>query len=185
MLRLWRRPWRLWGAVGVAAGLASVLLVRPPDVLVDGAGKLLAVRAAAGELWLSSLRTARFSRETWLRRVGQETAAAWPREGSDARLALACDGLGCIYRAKGQVVALVRRPDALLEDCAMADVIVSVVPVRRRCPSAHTVIDRFDLWREGGHALWLEKGGARVETVNGGRGNRPWVVRPRPWKSAP
>ncbi len=47
------------------------------------------------------------------------------------------------------------------------------------------ITDRFDLWREGGHALWLEKGGARVETVNGGRGNRPWVVRPRPWKSAP
>ena len=34
-------------------------------------------------------------------------------------------------------------------------------------------------------ALWLEKDGVRVETVNGGRGNRPWVVRPRPWKSAP
>lgn len=184
-LCLWRRPWRLWGAVGVAVGLASVLLVRPPDVLVDGAGKLLAVRAAAGELWLSSLRTARFSRETWLRRVGQETAAVWPREGSDAGLALTCDGLGCIYRAKGQVVALVRRPDALLEDCAMADVIVAVVPVRRRCPSPHTVIDRFDLWRKGGHALWLEEGGARVETVNGNRGNRPWVVRPKPWKSTP
>ncbi len=45
-LCVWRRPWRLWGAVGVAAGLASVLLVRPPDVLVDGAGKLLAVRAS-------------------------------------------------------------------------------------------------------------------------------------------
>ena len=49
--------------------------------------------------------------------------------------------------AKGQVVALVRRPDALLEDCAMADIVVAVVPVRRRCPSAHTVIDRFDLFR--------------------------------------
>ena len=44
-------------------------------------------------------------------------------------------------------MALVRRPDALLEDCAMADVVVSVVPVRRRCPSPHTVIDRFDLSR--------------------------------------
>ncbi len=44
-------------------------------------------------------------------------------------------------------MALVRRPDALLEDCAMADIVVSVVPVRRRCPSPHTVIDRFDLWR--------------------------------------
>ena len=47
------------------------------------------------------------------------------------------------------------------------------------------ITDRFDLWRKGGHALWLEKGGARVETVNGNRGRRPWVVRPKPWKSTP
>ncbi len=62
---------------------------------------------------------------------------------------------------------------------------VSVVPVRRRCPSPHTNIDRFDPWRKGVHALWLEGGGARVETVNGNRGNRPWVVRPKPRRSAP
>ncbi len=62
------------------------------------------------------------------------------------------DALGCIYRAQGQVVALVRRPDALPEDCAMADIVVSVVPVRRRCPSPHTVIDRFDLSRVSGNA---------------------------------
>jgi competence protein ComEC len=47
--------------------------------------------------------------------------------------------------------------------------------VRRRCASANVVIDRFSLWREGGHALWLEGDGVRVETVRATRGERPWV----------
>ncbi len=37
------------------------------------------------------------------------------------------------------------------------------------------VIDRFDLWRRGGHALWLSPEGVRVETVRAQRGERPWV----------
>ena len=60
--------------------------------------------------------------------------------------------------------------------------VVSVVPVRTPCPSARVVVDRFDLWRDGAHAIWLGEGDAsniRVESVNQGRGDRPWVLRPR------
>ncbi|MDP6786057.1 MAG: hypothetical protein QGI13_02915 [Rhodospirillales bacterium] len=79
------------------------------------------------------------------------------------------------------MVALVSRPQGLAEDCWIADVVVSMVPVRGPCPAAKTVIDKFDLWRHGGHALWLlDGGGVRVESVNQERGHRPWVVRPKP-----
>ena len=177
-LCLWRRPWRLWGAAGVAVGVLSILMVRPPDILIDGAGRLLAVRTEDGLLAISSRKAARFNREVWLRRAGQEEAPPlWPKDG-DGGGRMACDALGCIYRAKGHVVSLVRRAEALGEDCWSADVVVSVVPVRAPCPSAHTVIDRFDLWREGGHAVWMDEGGrVRVESVNESRGRRPWVVR--------
>jgi competence protein ComEC len=60
----------------------------------------------------------------------------------------------------------------------VADVIVSLVPVRRRCPSANVVVDRFDLWRNGAHALWLGPGMVEVVSVGETRGTRPWVVRP-------
>jgi competence protein ComEC len=40
------------------------------------------------------------------------------------------------------------------------------------------VIDRFDLWRNGAHALWLAPGGVEVRSVNQARGDRPWVVKP-------
>jgi competence protein ComEC len=42
------------------------------------------------------------------------------------------------------------------------------------------VIDRFDLWRDGGHAVWLDPGAIAVLSVRESRGDRPWVVRPLP-----
>jgi len=49
------------------------------------------------------------------------------------------------------------------------------VPVRGPCPSAHLVVDRFDVWRAGAHVIWLSDGEIRVETASGQRGRRPWV----------
>ncbi len=174
-LCLWRRRWRLLGVAGIAAGMATLAVVRPPDVLIDGEARLMAVRTVDGAMAVSSLRRAKFERETWLRRVGQEEAeAVWPAAGLSPDGRLRCDVEGCLYRAGGKVVALAYEDGALIEDCWAADVVVALEPVRRKCP-ATAVIDRFDLWRDGGHALWLEGGRVRIETVNGERGDRPWV----------
>jgi competence protein ComEC len=175
-LGLWRRRWRFLGLGLILAGLASVPLSRPPDVLVDGDAKLVAVRGEDGALALSSTRKARFHGQVWLRRVGQEEAAAWPWGGASPDGRLACDALGCIYEARGQTVALVHDGRALAEDCGTAEVVVSLVPVRVPCPSPRRVIDRFDLWREGGHAVWLDPDDVRVETVRAWQGRRPWTA---------
>jgi competence protein ComEC len=87
--------------------------------------------------------------------------------------------LGCIYRTVGHVVALAQRPEALSEDCQTANVLISTVPIRGLCPTAQIIVDRFDLWRSGAHALWLKEGSVRVESVNGLRGHRPWVLHSR------
>ena len=55
--------------------------------------------------------------------------------------------------------------------------VVAAVPVRGSCPSARSVVDRFDLWREGAYAIWLEEGGARIESVVDWQGARPWAPR--------
>ncbi|MCG8510166.1 MAG: ComEC family competence protein [Rhodospirillales bacterium] len=175
-LFLWRLPWRLAGLLPIALGFATLATVEPPDILVDDRGELLAVRLADGRMAFSGLRRGRFDREVWLRRAGQEEKPLlWPEEGESAGGRLACDGLGCIYRTDGPTVALVRGEGALLEDCHAADAVIAAVPVRRPCPSAGLVIDRFDLWRHGAHALWIERAGIRVESVNERRGSRPWV----------
>ncbi len=50
-------------------------------------------------------------------------------------------------------------------------------PLVRSLQGPRVVIDRFDLWRRGGHAIWLSPEGVRVETVRAHRGERPWVRR--------
>ncbi|MFQ5775042.1 MAG: ComEC/Rec2 family competence protein [Kiloniellaceae bacterium] len=178
-LCLWRRPWRLLGLVPILAGLLTVPLSAPPDILVSGDGRLFGVRAPDGRLLLSTELARRFDADVWRRRLGRSESEVWPRAGAAAGGRLRCDPLGCIYRAGGQVVALVRDNRALLDDCRVATVLVSREPVRRgACPGPRLAIDRFDLWRRGAHAIWLAPHEVRVETVAGHRGRRPWV-RPR------
>ena len=177
-LCLWRRRWRLLGLLAVAAGAAGLLPVRPPDVLVEADGKLLAVRGADGELAFSSKSTARSTREAWLRRSAAPAAGSfWPARGTGAGGRLRCNSLGCVYQANGRIVAFARTGEALLDDCRLAEVVISMVPVRVLCPSAHMRIDRRDLARDGAHALWLDASGVWVESTRGRRGERPWVLR--------
>ena len=168
------------GLAGIAAGFVSIALATPPDLLIGDDGKLTALRGADGRLLLSSKRAARFDADLWLRRDGQEERLDWDDAASQADSGLRCDALGCLFRRNGHLVALVKDPAALAEDCRAADLVVSLEPVRVRCPSAQRVIDRFDLWRNGGYAAWLRTGGIDVETVRETRGARPWVVEPQP-----
>lgn len=172
-LCLWTRRWRYAGLAGIAAGLLSIGLQSPPDILVSADGALMGVRAGDGDLVLSSTRRAKRTARSWLSQSGQGA----PRDWTTGEPAVTCDGLACIYRADGRVVSLVKDGRALAEDCRRADIVISAVPVRRRCPSARLVIDRFALWRHGGHAVWLE--GPRVLTVSTVQGVRPWTTQRR------
>jgi len=145
-LCIWRKPWRLAGLALAVPGLVLMLTQRPADILIDGDGRLIATRAADGELWFSTLRRAQFAGGIWLRRSGQEEKSVWPwREGAAAPAGMRCDSLGCVQEIDGQIIAFVRDSRALPEDCAGADLVISLVPVRGACPNPHTVIDRFVL----------------------------------------
>ncbi|NNG02809.1 MAG: DUF4131 domain-containing protein [Inquilinus sp.] len=177
-LCLWRGVWRHAGWAGLAIGLALAAGPRPqPDILVNETGSLMAVRDRSSRLLLSSHRGDRFVAEMWLRREGQGKAEEWPPAGRDAAVDLSCDPLGCLYRRDGQLIALVRDARALTEDCPVADAVVANVPVPSFCGAA-LVVDRFDLWRHGAHALFIERDGTiRVERVANLTGDRPWAIR--------
>lgn len=177
-LCLWRRRWRLLGLLPMVIGAAALLATHPPDLLIDADGKLLAVRGANGGLTFSSKSAGRSTRDAWLRRSAAASAEGYfPPYGSGAGGLLQCDGLGCVYKVHGRLVALSRVADALLEDCQLADVVISLVPVPGPCPSARTIVDRRDLARHGAHALWFGPEEVRVQTSDGIRGQRPWVLR--------
>jgi competence protein ComEC len=122
--------------------------------------------------------------DAWLRHVGQAEAAPWPEPGAGDAAAgdrLRCDALGCIYRKGGRVIALTRRAEALAEDCARAEVVVTALRVER-CPdgaagTAAVLLGGRELWASGGTALRLTGAGVHRESAAAERGRRPWVRR--------
>jgi len=186
-LALWQHKWRLWGAPIAVMGLLSLLSAPPPDVLIHQDGKLAAVRTPEGEYSFSTLTSAKFERNVWLRRAGLSTKPSRWSDPDDSGQ-MRCDALGCLYQAAGRSIAFTRAPEALSEDCWRADVLVTDVKMRPAalagCSAATHLITAADLKRRGTHAIWLSQGQEggkiapiRVETVNGLRGDRPWVIK--------
>jgi competence protein ComEC len=177
-LCLWRRPWRFAGLLAIVAGLSGAVLRAPPDLLVSADGGLVAARGPDGRLALSQTARDSFVWEQWLRRSGQAEPDPWPPPGGW----LTCDAAGCVYRRYGWEVALVADAAALGEDCGRADLVVAPFPVPAACGRARDgpqrVVDRYRLWRDGGHAFLLRPDGLEMETVRGWRGERLWVRRP-------
>jgi competence protein ComEC len=78
------------------------------------------------------------------------------------------------------------RDAARTEDCAGAALLVSAEPARGQCRRSVGLLDRFTVWRDGAHAVWIEEGGVRIVSDRGYRGNRPWVPPvPTPRRVAP
>ncbi len=107
-LCVWRGRWRLLGLGPIAAGCLTLLLPRPPDVLVDSESRVMAVRAADGSYLASTASRAGLAEETWTRRSAVAAGPAWPRNGASTDGVITCDAQACIYRARGRVVALDR-----------------------------------------------------------------------------
>jgi len=181
-LGLWQTRLRVLGLAAIALGLASSLLVRPPDVLISNDARLIAVRTAAG-VWLQSQPGAsKFVRDEWLQYWAASPANALPTEGSAAAGAIVCTPEQCLLRpcpCPDLRAALLVRGGPHPEGCADASVIVSPEPARGLCPRPWPkLVDRFTVWRNGAAAIWLRPDGADVLTDRADRGNRPWVPPP-------
>ncbi|HVH75049.1 MAG TPA: ComEC/Rec2 family competence protein [Stellaceae bacterium] len=175
-LAIWRGRWRRWGGAAIAAGLATMLLTRPPDIVMTDGGRFLAARAADGNYLVRAMWGEKFAGAI----LAEETGAAllpWPKD--KAAGLLDCNGEFCSYRARGRDVAIVTGRAGLPVDCATFDAVVATVPAGFACRARIPVIDRIDSWRQGAVALWLGHDGVTVESANRSRGDRPWVPQPK------
>ncbi|MCU0887896.1 MAG: ComEC family competence protein [Rubritepida sp.] len=195
-LCLWRTAWRLAGLGLVAVGVIAWSTARPPDALAAGDGRLFALRAGADVFVERRSGASRFVQEVWLRGLGEDAAPSLPVQGDVAGGRIACEARACLLRDSGGAPAVTllrpaepprgaRNPPEFGTPpwCGAAAVILSPDPVRGRCVES-AVVDRFALWRDGAHAVWLDGAGARVVSDREWRGERPWVP-PRPSPRAP
>lgn len=182
-LALWRGPARLAGLGFLLLGLGSASMTRPPDALISADARLLGWRQPDGRVVLQRGPGAtRFTADAWLRLWGATEAEA-PAE---------CEAGICRLRHSpgGPELAVLRHAVAprgrAMRDvvpppeppCGQAAIILSPEPVRGRCDGS-LVVDRFSVWRDGAHAVWLLPSGPVVLSDRAYRGDRPWVP-PRP-----
>lgn len=163
-----------WGRmIALLPLLAAAIFViswQPPDVLVSASGKLMALRGADNQVYMSSRQIDKFSSDAWMRLLGHGDA----RPDIFAEGPLACDEFGCRYQAGARKVSFALHAGSHTDECAWADVLIADDPVRIYPCAAAVVIDWFDLWRAGAHAVWLDD--LRVRSVKGQRGARLWTI---------
>lgn len=177
-LALWRGKVRLLGLVPALLAMASLALLRPPDLLISGDGHHVGIVEPGGERLLL-LRDGHdsFASETLAELAGMSgevvTLADWP----GAR----CSPDFCVVelRRGGRTWRLLigRGQDRIGERelaaaCDLSDVVIADRWLPRSCRPKWLKADRNLLDRSGGLAIDLERG--RVTTVAEGQGEHGW-----------
>ncbi|WP_075219288.1 ComEC/Rec2 family competence protein [Acuticoccus yangtzensis] len=146
-LAIFTAPWRLLGLGAIAAGLALAPHGPRYDALVAEDGLTIAARGPDGRLTMMG-DTDGFVATLWLK------ADADPRtngKSTDADGAPSCDPVGCTLPLGDGRLARPHSARAVTEDCALAEVVVSVL--RLPVCAAPGVVDRTVLRHHGATAL--------------------------------
>jgi competence protein ComEC len=114
----------------------------------------------------------KYAARDWLRRDGDGRGI----EEAVGLKGLACDGVGCVVTKGKLLIAASLRPEALIEDCTRAQVVVSAA-VAANCKGPAVVIDQKTAGE--GWRVTLTSPPTAV-SVRDYRGDRPWVARESP-----
>ena len=179
-IALWHRGWRWLGLLPLLGGLLLWPHLSRPDIFIGREGGIVAARGLDGDIYLTSARPS-YTAKQWLRMEGDRRSA---REAvSSTESPWRCDARGCAFHEKSRpLIAYSKSIGAVMEDCELADIIISAVPVgraiRKGC-RADLILDYFDFWRNGATTIRLETDGKpTIETARATRGARPWVRQP-------
>jgi competence protein ComEC len=178
---IWSGRARWLGLFALFPAMAMVMHHQPPDILVSSSAKLVMIRANDGIALLSTKRSEKFSAEIWQKESGvdPEMSLVWPDEGvlDKGNVRLSCEADGCLASIKGAKIAFSFNQRTLLQDCAMATIVISTNPTGHIQCAAPVFIDKWDLKDLGTHAIWINNNHAIIRTVAGEQGNRPWVLK--------
>lgn len=154
-LCLWRAPWRRWGFLGLGIFPLFLLSSDLPDLYISGDRKVIGYRDSDGTAWVHSKRAGKFARHQWLRSIGVEDARRiMPKSKIPGfrRLSHSYE-LHNVYglRLEGENLCLTYK--------------------------GKTVLQGQEIQNKGGHFLWLDPEGLRVQTVREEIGARPWTLK--------
>ena len=175
-IALWRTRWRRLGVVPLVVGAIWALTTPPPDILVTGDGRHVAVRTAAGLAMLRD-RAGDYTRSMLAENGGVDGEPLFLADQPDARCSrdlcmTDIVGGGRTWRVLATRSAYMVPVAELIAACRDADVVVSERGLPKRCVPRWLRLDRRTLQRTGGVALTL--GSGRVVTVLSPSDRHPW-----------
>lgn len=159
-----KNRWRWSGLVFVMIGMMIVPLKPQPDLFLMHSRVILYPEQGGSHLYIEG-RLGGFEKNMMLQWTGKKKV-----------LPLVCDADICDFPIRGKTVRVIRTVEALPKGCdPSVQMIITRYYFNHRCKGV-LVIDRHDLDRSGGQAIFLgrAKDRIRVETVLSGGVRRPW-----------
>jgi competence protein ComEC len=178
-LALWRTRWRRLGLVPLAIGAGWALVTPPPDLLVTGDGRHVAVRTPAGRMALLRDRSSDYTQDMLTVNGGVDGAAELLGDQPTARcsqdLCLATRTVGArqwriLATRSGYNLPI----DQFVALCGSVDIVVSDRRLPRRCRPRWLLLTPATLRRTGGLAITLSSG--RIATVLTSDDEHPWAL---------
>ncbi len=171
---IWRGRIRLLGIIPIVFVTILIPFTPRADILAEGNGRVFAVRDDRGFLWFSEKRKEKFVRNSWEEMEGNEGIGFWHAKG----VPIKCDPFACLYVQKGKMASFVENYLAVEEDCAIVDIVVSELYIKREiCPQPDVLIHKGNLRKNGSHAVYISDYTDEiiVKSVRDYRGQRPWT----------
>jgi competence protein ComEC len=193
-LALWSGKLRLWGLVPVMLGLATLARLHPPDVLISGDGRHVAIVGEGGQLLVLRESRSDYAADNLREQAGLTGTPVVLDQWPGAR----CNPDFCVMtldRYGHRTVLLLGRGQDRIDEramaaaCDLADIVVTARWLPRSCRPRWLKADRDTLGRSGGLALDLRSG--RVTAVAETQGDQGWwrpyipVRRSRPPQTDP
>jgi competence protein ComEC len=164
------------GVPFIAALIVMVHTPAPFLLVSQGGAKLVAYNQGGGALSFSALNKEYFTRDIWIKALGGDITvkpAKWPREGT--RDNIACGEDGCRIAHDGFIIDVLKSNAGLADSCAQADMIIMQDVAERACDQRR-IVDKFDTYNHGAHALYVAEGALAVMRSEDFRGVRPWTL---------
>nr|WP_306455017.1 ComEC/Rec2 family competence protein [Pseudovibrio flavus] len=151
---------KVLAALPAVAGVAAMLWMPPPDLMVDSNANIVGFYDERGSFRVTAKRRG-YVVESFLTKIGVPKSALSKHKAPRTF----CDKSGCVFQVfpktgKGEgsrgglVLAMPKKLPALLKDCARANIIVTKLQAPRGC-RADVVVDAKALAEQGSYALWF------------------------------
>ena len=132
---------------------------------------MVAVQDAGGNYVFASARKNKFASGKWLQGNGETTGLI----DAEARPGWECSSGDCFTDLAPMSISYLHEKSGQGAYCPPTQIIIADYPLHHGCREARLVIDRFDVWRKGAHAISFSNGRYALTTARDEQGNRPWV----------